>query len=76
MLAPADEHDERDVYLEISAGTGGQEAALFAADLMRMYSAYAQNQGWKVTLESESTTDLGGYREVVLHIKGKRVRPF
>lgn len=72
LLAPAAEHDERDVYLEIRAGTGGQEAALFAGDLMRMYSAYAQNQGWKVTLESESTTDLGGYREVVLHIKGKR----
>jgi len=71
LLAPADEHDERDVYLEIRAGTGGQEAALFAGDLMRMYSAYAQNKGWKVTLESESLTDLGGYREVILHIKGK-----
>lgn len=73
LLAPVDEHDERDVYLEIRAGTGGQEAALFAADLMRMYTAYAQNQGWKVTLESESLTDLGGYREVVLHIKGQGV---
>lgn len=69
-LAPAAELDDRDVYLEIRAGTGGQEAALFAGDLMRMYGAYAQNKGWKVTLESESTTDLGGYREVILHIKG------
>jgi peptide chain release factor 1 len=69
-MAPADQYDDRDVYLEIRAGTGGQEAALFAADLMRMYSVYAQNKGWKVTLESESFTDLGGYREVVLHIKG------
>ncbi len=70
LLAPPAELDDRDVYLEVRAGTGGQEAALFAGDLMRMYSAYAQNKGWKVTLESESTTDLGGYREVVLHIKG------
>ena len=69
-MAPADQYDDRDVYLEVRAGTGGQEAALFAGDLMRMYSAYAQNKGWKVSLESESLTDLGGYREVVLHIKG------
>lgn len=71
LLAPAEELDERDMYLEIRAGTGGQEAALFAGDLMRMYSAYAQSKGWRVTLESESTTDLGGYREVILHIKGR-----
>jgi peptide chain release factor 1 len=70
LLAPAEELDDRDVYLEIRAGTGGQEAALFAGDLMRMYTAYAQSKGWRVTLESESTTDLGGYREVILHIKG------
>lgn len=70
LLAPPAELDDRDVYLEVRAGTGGQEAALFAGDLMRMYSVYAQSKGWKVTLESESTTDLGGYREVVLHIKG------
>jgi peptide chain release factor 1 len=70
LLAPPAELDDRDVYLEVRAGTGGQEAALFAGDLMRMYTAYAQSKGWKVSLESESTTDLGGYREVVLHIKG------
>lgn len=70
LLAPPAELDDRDVYLEVRAGAGGQEAALFAGDLMRMYTAYAQNKGWKVSLESESTTDLGGYREVVLHIKG------
>jgi peptide chain release factor 1 len=71
LMAPCDEHDERDVYLEIRAGTGGQEAALFAGDLMRMYMAYAQQYGWKVTVESASVTDLGGYREIILHIQGK-----
>jgi peptide chain release factor 1 len=68
-----DEHDDRSVFLEIRSGAGGQEASLFAADLMKMYTNYAENQGWHVSLESESHTDLGGYREVVLHIKGKDV---
>lgn len=71
FMAPPDEHDDRSVYLEIRAGTGGQEASLFVADLLRMYTNYALKHGWKTTLESESTTDLGGYREVVLHIEGK-----
>lgn len=70
-MYPPDEHDNRNVYLEIRAGTGGQEAALFAADLMKMYTNYALQKGWKVAVESTSTTDLGGLREAVLYIKGK-----
>jgi len=73
LLFPPDEHDNRSVYLEIRAGTGGQEAALFAGDLLKMYTNYALAKGWKVQVDSASTTDLGGYREVVLHIKGKDV---
>lgn len=73
LLYPADEHDNRSVYLEIRAGTGGQEAALFAADLLKMYTNYALSKGWKVHVDSSSATDLGGYREVVLYIKGKDV---
>lgn len=72
LMYPPDEHDNRNVYLEIRAGTGGQEAALFAADLMKMYTNYALKKGWKVSIESTSTTDLGGLREAVLYIKGKQ----
>ncbi|HEV2916283.1 MAG TPA: peptide chain release factor 1 [Candidatus Babeliales bacterium] len=72
-MAPPDQHDDRDVYLEIRAGAGGQEASLFVADLMRMYTNYALKHNWRVSIENESMTDLGGYREVVLHIKGKDV---
>lgn len=73
LLYPPDEHDNRSVYLEIRAGAGGQEAALFAGDLMKMYTAYAQKHGWRVAIDSSSTTDLGGFREIVLHIQGKNV---
>lgn len=69
----SDEHDDRSVYLEIRSGAGGQEAALFAADLMKMYTAYALKKGWHASVESESHTDLGGFREVILHIKGDDV---
>lgn len=72
MIIP-DEYADRSVYLEIRGGTGGQEAALFAGDLAHMYSQYAQSQNWKVQVESASPTDLGGYREIILHIKGKGV---
>ncbi len=72
-LFPPDERDDRSVFLEIRAGAGGQEAALFAADLMRMYMMYALEKGWKTSVVSESSTDLGGYREVVLHIEGPGV---
>lgn len=73
LLFPPDELDERSVFLEIRAGTGGQEAALFAGDLLRMYTMYAAKKGWQTCLMAESTTDLGGYREVVLEVKGKGV---
>jgi len=73
QMAPSEEHDDRSVYLEIRAGTGGQEAALFVADLMRMYTNYASFKGWRASVESISETDLGGYREVILHIEGKDV---
>lgn len=73
ILFPADPLDDRSVYLEIRAGTGGQEAALFASDLMTMYTNYALTKHWKVSVESASDTDLGGFREIVLHIKGKGV---
>lgn len=72
MIAP-DPHADRSVFLEIRAGTGGQEAALFASNLMAMYTNYALKHHWKVSTESESFTDLGGYREVILHIRGAEV---
>jgi peptide chain release factor 1 len=73
ILFPADERNDRSVYLEIRAGAGGQEAALFVADLQKMYTNYAQRNHWRVTVESFSTTDLGGYREIILHVQGKGV---
>ena len=73
LLAPASEHDDRSVYLEIRGGTGGQEAALFANDLLKMYTNYALTKGWRVSVESASETDLGGYKEVIVHIKGPDV---
>lgn len=73
LLYPADERDDRSVFLEIRAGTGGQEAALFAGDLLKMYTNYALSKRWKAVVDSSSTTDLGGLREVILHIQGKGV---
>ncbi len=73
IMFPADPLDNRSAFLEIRAGAGGQEASLFAADLLRMYTNYALKQGWKVSVVSISETDLGGMREVVLHIEGKDV---
>lgn len=72
-LFPPDPHDAKSVYLEIRAGTGGQEAALFVADLMRMYTNYGLKKGWKVSVEDASQTDLGGYKEVILFVKGADV---
>lgn len=71
MLLPRDQRDDKDIYVEIRAGTGGEEAALFAADLYRMYTRYAERQGWKVALVDENRTGLKGFREVVFEIKGK-----
>jgi peptide chain release factor 1 len=72
-LLPKDAADERSVILEVRAGTGGDEAALFAADLFRMYSRYAEQHGWKTEIISLSENDLGGYKEIVASISGKGV---
>ena len=73
ILFPPDERNNRSVYLEIRAGAGGQEASLFVADLQKMYTNYALKKHWRVTVEALSATDLGGFREIVLHIQGKGV---
>ncbi|MEI8302748.1 MAG: peptide chain release factor 1 [Burkholderiales bacterium] len=73
LLLPRDPNDERDVMLEIRAGTGGDESALFAGDLLRMYLRYAERQGWQTELMSESASELGGYREVIVRIAGDGV---
>ncbi|MGH8801102.1 MAG: peptide chain release factor 1 [Casimicrobiaceae bacterium] len=73
MLLPKDPDDARGVYLEIRAGTGGDESALFAADLFRMYARYAERRRWTVEVVSESTSDLGGYREIIAHVTGESV---
>ena len=70
MLLPMDPDDARNAFLEIRAGTGGDESALFAGDLARMYTRYAQGEGWRVEVMSESPAELGGYKEVVLRIEG------
>jgi len=71
LLLPKDPNDEKNVILEIRAGAGGEEAALFAADLLRMYQRYAERQGWKFEVLDSNTTGLGGYKEVVVKIEGK-----
>ena len=73
LLLPKDEADAKNVILEIRAGTGGNEAALFAGDLLRMYSRYADLHGWKLTLMEESDGEAGGYKEVIANIAGKGV---
>jgi peptide chain release factor 1 len=72
-LLPRDPDDDRNAFLEIRAGTGGDESALFAADLLRMYLRYAERQSWRTEVMSESMSDLGGYKEVVLRIAGDDV---
>ncbi|SDO36478.1 bacterial peptide chain release factor 1 (bRF-1) [Rhodoferax sp. OV413] len=73
MLLPKDPDDARNAFMEIRAGTGGDESALFAADLLRMYTRYAERQGWKTEIMSESPSELGGYKEVVLRMEGDGV---
>ena len=70
LLLPKDPNDDRNIFLEVRAGTGGEESALFAGDVIRMYSRYAERQRWQVELISESPTDLGGYKEVIVRIIG------
>jgi len=71
LLLPRDPDDERSLFLEIRAGTGGDESALFSGDLLRMYSRYAEQRGWRVELVSESPSELGGYKEVIVRIDGE-----
>ncbi len=72
-LIEKDERDERDIIMEIRAAAGGEEAALFAADLFRMYSYYAEKRKWKVEVIDSHPTDIGGYKEIIFSIKGKNV---
>jgi len=71
MLAPRDPHDADDIVLEVKSGEGGEESALFAADLARMYIRYAERRGWTVTVLDETFSDLGGYKDATLSIAGK-----
>ena len=73
MLLPKDAADERNIILEVRAGTGGDEAALFAGDLFRMYSRYAQLQGWQVEVMSASEGEVGGYKEIIAEVSGRGV---
>ncbi len=72
MLLPKDPNDERNIFLEIRAGTGGDESALFAGDLLRMYTRFAERNRWQVEMVSESPSELGGYKEVIVRIVGAR----
>ncbi len=73
LLLPKDPDDARNAFVEIRAGTGGDESALFAGDLTRMYTRYAATQGWKVEIMSANESELGGYKEIVLRIEGDHV---
>ena len=73
LLLPKDPNDEKNVFLEIRAGTGGDEAAIFSGDLFRMYSKFAENQRWKLEVMSQSDGDHGGYKEIIVRIIGKGV---
>jgi peptide chain release factor 1 len=70
MLLPKDPNDEKNVIVEIRGAAGGEEAALFAGDLFRMYTRYAERQGWKIDILSSNPTDIGGYKEVIFEING------
>ncbi|MBO4576768.1 MAG: peptide chain release factor 1, partial [Neisseriaceae bacterium] len=73
LLLPRDEDDNKNVFLEVRAGTGGDEAALFAGDLLRMYLRYAERCGWKSEIVSANESDLGGYKEVIVRIAGDNI---
>jgi peptide chain release factor 1 len=73
LLIPADPHDQSNVFLEIRAGTGGDEAALFAGDLFRMYSRYAEQVGWRVEIMNQNEGEHGGYKEIIVRLVGDRV---
>ena len=71
LLLPKDPNDDKNVIIEIRGGTGGEEAALFAADLFRMYTMYAESQGWKIEILSSNPTDIGGFKEVTFSVSGQ-----
>jgi peptide chain release factor 1 len=71
LLLPKDPNDDRNIFVEIRAGTGGDESALFAGDLLRMYLRFAERKHWQVEMMSESQSDLGGYREVIVRMVGQ-----
>ncbi len=71
LLLPSDPNDRRNIFLEIRAGTGGEESALFAADLLRMYLRYSERKGWKTEIVSKNESDLGGFREVIVRVIGE-----
>ncbi|GAB4195385.1 MAG: peptide chain release factor 1 [Coleofasciculaceae cyanobacterium] len=73
LLLPRDPNDDKNIMLEIRAGTGGDEASIWAGDLLRMYSRYAESQNWRVKLLSESPADMGGFKEAILEIQGEQV---
>src|SRR5262245_17135768 len=73
LLLPKDPNDERNVILEIRAGTGGDEATLFVSDVFRMYSRFAERQGWRVEILSSNSTGVGGFKEIIALIEGKGV---
>ncbi|MBN1113943.1 MAG: peptide chain release factor 1 [Oligoflexia bacterium] len=73
LLLPKDPNDDKDIILEIRAGTGGEEAALFAADLFRMYSRFAEVNKWKLEIMSSNSTGIGGYKEIIALLKGRQV---
>ncbi|MEY2700269.1 MAG: hypothetical protein RIQ52_1024 [Pseudomonadota bacterium] len=73
LLLPRDPNDERNIFLEVRAGTGGAEAALFAGDLSRMYARYAENMGWRTEIVSESPGEHGGFKEIVMRVMGNDV---
>ena len=73
LLLPSDPNDDKNIMLEIRAGTGGDEASIWAGDLVRLYSRYAEGQNWRVKLLSESPADMGGFKEAILEVEGDRV---
>jgi peptide chain release factor 1 len=73
LLLPKDPNDEKNIFLEVRAGTGGDEAALFAAELFRMYTRYAETKGWRVEVMDTNPSDLGGFKEVIAQISGNKV---
>ncbi len=73
LLIPKDPNDEKNIILEIRAGTGGEEAALFASDLFRMYAKYTELRGWKMEILSQNSTGIGGFKEVIILIEGQNV---